>query len=740
MRMTSQNPRRPASRRAARALRIWIAIIVVVAVAFVALFFSSRIPPAQRAYYKARRLLAAGEKARAAAQCEQAIKLDPELEDAWHCLLEASPTPAVCRRFAENLPQLFDTWQPIHDSALLIRRPGWDSTWWERSRRIYSEAVGAQPADAKDPVAAALRLDYDGRKELTEAWDEVRKLREELKIGLKIPLPRSDFRIFAMYDLAAVRKLLTDRFEHFRDRNRWLNVGDRVSAAIKKEASGLAKLNGALDKLPDFVPTRLTLAYARITRGQFDAAEKHCRELLTRRATEGRIPGETHVRFCLARALELTGHYNAAAAEVRSILDKKPKDVQAMLRLGALYLKLDRLEDAEQIADELLEANDLDPRPNYIKGVVSLRREEYEEAATQLSVALKNLPYSVDVHYYAAIAKARAGQHVSASTEFAKVAEQTPNAGWPLAASAASGLANAQGKGADEAAEALLREEDWLKADPRLRDYGMRFRVAAAALEGRHEAADLALQTLIRRASDRRLADYLVAGMWVANAYTAAESEIKLDEKKLEFFRAAAGRPSAHYCLAFLLAAGGHIEQARTVLEKLVGAKPDYVLAALYLARLHVISGQTERAAQVLRHTGLAGQSPAIRRALAAIDSLQGLKLPSTADSAGKETSPEAEVIGPHLAFLAMTVDENHRAYAQRLLLLDPVDEQTHAILRLTYTYIRRSGLKGVTAAAKADQRVNMALRRRVAIYQATRDALYRLVIGRFWQDIPPHL
>jgi len=728
-------------RRAARALRIWIVIILVAAVAFVALFFSGRMPPAWRAYYKARRLLAAGEKARAAALCEQAIKLDPELEYAWHCLLEANPTPAVCRRFAENLPQLFDTWQPIHDSALLIRRPGWGSPRWKRSRRIYSEAVGALPADGDDAVAAALRLDYDGRRELAEAWGEIRKLGDELKIGLKVPLPQSDFRVLASYDLAAVRKRLTDRLDHFRDRNRWLNVVDRVATAIKKEASGLDKLNRALEKLPDFVPARLTLAYVLVARGQLDAAEKHCRELLVHRAGAGRIPGEMHVRFCLARALELAGRCSAAAAELRRILVKTPKDVQTMLRLGDLYLELDRLEDAELIADELLDADDLDPRPSYIKGVVSLRRGKYEEAAAQLSVALKHLPYSVDVHYYAALAKARAGQYLSASTEFAEVAQRTPNAGWPLAASAACALASAQGKGADEAAEALLREKAWLKADPRLRDYGLRFRVAAAELQGQQQVADLALQTLVRRASDRRLADYLVAGMWVARAYASAETDIRLDREKVEFFaKAAAQRPSARYCLAFLLAAAGRIGQAQTVLEKLVELKPDYALAALHLARLYLISGRTERAARVLRRTGLAGRSAAVTRALATIDSLQGLKLPNTTKGAGGKKSPEAEVVGPHLVFRATTVAEDHLAYAQRLLLLDPVDKQTGRILRLTYAHIRTEGLKGVTAAARADRRIDIALRQSVAIYQAARDSFYRLVIGRFWRDIPPHL
>ncbi len=738
MRMNRRHTVHPASFRAGRALRIWIYVLFAAGATLTALLLSVRLAPAQRAYRKGRDLLNQGENSRAAAQFNLALKLDPGLEAGWHGLLEAEPSSAVCRRFAQHLPQLFDRDQPVQDNALLVRGTGWNEVRWRHSLMLYEKTVLAAPPD-EDDTAATLRLDYVGRKQIATAWSEVRKIKAELQSGIENPLPPAKLRPFVVYDLPAAEKVLAASGTRFENPGRWLELLARMDAAIKRANDGFAKLAKVSQSQPCFVPTQLTLAYTECARGKPTMAETRCRKLLQSAPPQGKMPGEVRIRYCLARAVELAGRPSAAAAEIHRILALDPHNLQAMLRLAALYLQAGRTKEAGAIVDELAQPGTMDAKTSYIKGMVSLLNGEYQAADAQLTTALQYYEHQPEVRYYLARAKQRVGHYLLASNEFAKVADQTPHSGWPLAAAAASALAAGDTEDAGGAADAVLNQQDWLKAAPRLRDYALRFKLAAAALEGAHEMANIAAKKLLHHTASRELANYLTAGVWAGQAYTQADADVVIDKNHLAFFEAAAKEePSARYCLAFLLAAAGRVEEAQNGLEKLNQAQPQYLLAALHLARFYLIRGKTERAARVLERTGQIDKSPDAARAMALIDWLQGIKAsPTTHDIA--ETVGKNEVLGPHLGFFAMTTCADGRAFAQRIVLLDPVGELGHNILRLTYAQVREQGLEGVAAAAGADRQVDLAIRTGIAEYQADSSKLYRLAIGRFWDDLPFH-
>jgi len=187
--MNSFHRRLAHSSRRGRAVPVWIACVLAATVIAAAVLFLVRPPAAERAYRKGNELLVAGENALAAEQFRLVIELDPHIDGAWHGLLEAEPSLRVCRRLAENRPELFDLRQPVNDETLLVRGRDWPERRWRRSLTIYEKAVLAAPAGGADSGAAVLRLDVLGRREVAEAWGEVRTLRQELAVALETPFP-----------------------------------------------------------------------------------------------------------------------------------------------------------------------------------------------------------------------------------------------------------------------------------------------------------------------------------------------------------------------------------------------------------------------------------------------------------------------------------------------------------------------------------------------------------------------
>ncbi len=744
MERSSPNPGRLSRARAGRSLRVWIAILVTAGAVILVLLFLPDAPTPESAYLRGMKHLVAGDSAAAADQFESAISADPGIEGAWHGLLEAAPTLSNCRRCAQHLPGLFDSQQPIRDEAALFRDPTRDGGRWERSLELYEKAIRTAAEGEQNP--SPLLLDYDGRREMSRAWREVETIRAELEANIREPLIGSRFRAFATYDLPAARKVLQDSLNQFRDPQHWGKLLERIDGAAAMEAAGLAKLEAAVKSDPAFVPAQLTLALVEIARGRPADAANRCRQLLEAKPEHGVIPGELHLRYCLARALELGADYAGGAAELERVLAKKPGHAQTMLRLGTLYLKLERTDDAAVLADALVKESEQDRRADYIRGIVNLRRGQYETAAAQLGGVLQYFPAGGDARYYLALALSGAGKHLSAQREFAAVADASFDPAWPLAAAAMSALAAARGEVAERTATTLLQSADTLRAPLRLRSHMLRVRLAAAGLTGRRDIVEGIIPELVRGASDdsdRELADALIAGVVAGQACVAAESEIQVPEQHVEFFRSAVPRrASAQYALAFLLAAAGRVSEARTTLQELLVAWPKHELAVLHLSRLWVLEGKTELAARVLEQSGLADTSPDVQRALRLIDTLQGVRVAPLAEPRS-EPPPESNLHGPHLAFFALVMDEDHRAFAQLMLLLDPASEATNDILRLVYPRIRSGGLAGLAEAAREDGTIDDAIRRTVAAYSASTgggNGLYRLTVGRFWSEMPRHL
>lgn len=95
------------------------------------------------------------------------------------------------------------------------------------------------------------------------------------------------------------------------------------------------------------------------------------------------LPTQSRPRFLLATAQERSGHFTAAAESFEAALRLDPRDSQALVHLGSLYLRLKRLGDAEAKFRSALEID-----PNYATAALDLAE----------SLDAQNKPEAVDAY------------------------------------------------------------------------------------------------------------------------------------------------------------------------------------------------------------------------------------------------------------------------------------------------------------------------------------------------------
>jgi tetratricopeptide (TPR) repeat protein len=729
----------PHPERARTGRVIWLALIIpVVVIVGVAITYALVRPaPAARAARRGWSRLDEGDTDAAVRLFEEAIRLDPRTEDAWHGLLQARPDATIARRFARHHPELFDPLQPLQAPQMLVRPRGWDGRNWERSLEVYEQVALA------DRAPELLRMDFLGRKQVTEAWRHVREVRNTLDLRSRQPLDRDTLDAFNRFQLDRARVIVREAVSSLEDSNVYFQLVQSIDLAVRREREGLAKLRKAEAADPNFVPTQLTLAYVEIGRGQPDRARDRCIKLLSSRSGQGLVPGEVRVRYCLARAFELLGEPESALEQIELVV-QRGRTVPGLLRLGILYLETGQIDKAEAIADELLAGTTKDTRSSYLKGLSSLYRRRYPLAVIELTKAQELAPADGRILYQRARAYLGMQKYQLASRDFLEAVELLKEPEWAGAAGAACALGAYDAQLASQAAGALLSGSSRLRPDRVVGGYARRFQLAARALIGEPGRLEKALAELQSAAAGKPVDDYLIAAVFAGRAFTEANAELQLPKAAFEYFReAAAKRSSAAYSLAFLHAVSGHTDAACTELGRLVEAHPDHLLGRLFLARLHVIGGRTEDAARLLRPVDRPGAPEAVAATLRLIDELQGIT-PSSGggDSADHPAGhrPAPPPAGPHDMYFSIATYVDGTRMARALVLLDPVSEQPRRALHLTYNRVRRSGLDGVAEAAKADDAIRVTLEREAGRYAGDHERMYRAVIGAFWQRLPQNL
>jgi tetratricopeptide (TPR) repeat protein len=94
-------------------------------------------------------------------------------------------------------------------------------------------------------------------------------------------------------------------------------------------------------------------------------------------------------------ALKKSGAYPAALAELQAALERWPGEPSLLAGLASLYLRLGQDQEADQLADSILELHPQDTRALAVKGQVAAGRNDYATALTwwQAAFDLEPSPY-----------------------------------------------------------------------------------------------------------------------------------------------------------------------------------------------------------------------------------------------------------------------------------------------------------------------------------------------------------
>jgi Flp pilus assembly protein TadD len=138
-------------------------------------------------------------------------------------------------------------------------------------------------------------------------------------------------------------------------------------------------------------------------------------------------PGEEEHWLNLTRELMELNRYPESVTAAQNGLAAKPKSYALHLRLGASYLAAGRYMEAESVFRDLVTAGDPLPMGYIGLAQVLLRTDRADEAATELVDAQKKLGPNFLISYFRGLALARSARPAEAMAEFQQAVQLEPN-------------------------------------------------------------------------------------------------------------------------------------------------------------------------------------------------------------------------------------------------------------------------------------------------------------------------
>lgn len=179
-----------------------------------------------------------------------------------------------------------------------------------------------------------------------------------------------------------------------------------IDARLGDNSKAVKKLQTAVGLVPDNFDAVFSLARALFGNGDIRNSAAYFGKAVELR------PGDPQARFFFATALENLGETERALDQYRSIVAADANNVNGLLGLGVLLIKIEGDGSREGIA-ALRKVNSLDGR-NYearmTLGKSLLRLKEYEEAIEHLKIAAELAPGNPEPHYQLALAYRKLGR------------------------------------------------------------------------------------------------------------------------------------------------------------------------------------------------------------------------------------------------------------------------------------------------------------------------------------------
>ncbi len=366
-----------------------------------------------------------GRNSEAVSEYQEAIRLDPKLEDAHKNLGFLEWTEHNLEAARTHLNRALEIAPEDAFAHYYLGRVQLDAKVYESAFKELDRSQVPWPADVDFLVqAAAGYLALGRRDEARTTLDRLRTmpLRDAQAVSLASLLVSAHQNDAAIDLLRKLRTRLNSAnagWAQFDLALAYLLSANYAKAA--ERAQGLVKaqpMKGAMAPEAGSAWSLIGIASARLHQREtaVDAFRQACKLNATR---------EEHW-LNLTRELMDLNRYTEAISAVQEGLASNPNSYALHLRLGAAYLASDRYSDAEAVFRQLIAAGD--PLPTSYIGLaqVLLRTGRADEAVSEVTTAGQKLGPSFLISYFRGLALNRAGKAAEAVSAFEEATQLDP--------------------------------------------------------------------------------------------------------------------------------------------------------------------------------------------------------------------------------------------------------------------------------------------------------------------------
>lgn len=353
---------------------------------------------------------------------------------------------------------------------------------------------------------------------------------------------------------------------------------------------------------PDQVDARIGLARTHMINADLKAAEDEVREAIRRN------PESAEAHATLADILMMRNEPEQSLLSLREAIRLAPRAVNYHFAHVSQLLRQGNMPEAEKALQAMQSAAASHPSTRYLQALMDYQNNRLVEARDTLLQVLKDAPQYLPAELLAGTVLVRLNEHVIGRTHLARVLERAPREPMARRTMVASHLATGEAQRALEFLQPLLQQEN---PDPRLLGLAGQVFLANGDFERSEEYFERAARAAPDDAQARmRLGVARMAGGDSAAAFADLESAAQMDDsafqadlalvmahlrrgetdKALEAHaqleRKQPDNPLVHNLRGGLMLAKRDVPAARAAFEKALSLRPDYLSAAINLARI----------------------------------------------------------------------------------------------------------------------------------------------------------
>lgn len=193
----------------------------------------------------------------------------------------------------------------------------------------------------------------------------------------------------------------------------------RAHAAAGELSESLGAYRLALEVDPDNIEARFGLARVLLAQGNTDAAQRSLQKVIEH------DPQHKQAHYFLADIEKRAGNPSRSLEYWEKVIEFAPGDLAARYQAGLHLLQMGNLDQAEEHGRFLMEQFSKRPEGSQLVGLVHFQREEFDEAALQLSDSL-SAGEALISHYFLGLTYFRQGKFDLALNHFNKVLDLEP--------------------------------------------------------------------------------------------------------------------------------------------------------------------------------------------------------------------------------------------------------------------------------------------------------------------------